>query len=164
MSYYVQLRALLRNRPDLRKHLKRCVHCRILFLTDHRNVNRHDLRCGFGCREAQRRAASTQRSVAHHRQHKDKKRDLNQRRYLHAHTSRNARGAAPAHADGTSPAPDPIATPILEHVRLMLSLIERRPVVLAEIVQMLEQKERQHRMERRPQPSYGVQRIRNQGS
>jgi hypothetical protein len=163
--YYAMLRTLLRDRPDLRNHLKRCLHCRIFFLTDHRNVKRTDLRCGFGCREAHRRAASTQRSVAHYRQHTDKKRKANQRRYRVLCESRPPPcGTAPANGNGTHPVPDLIPTPILEHVRLIVSLIERRPVAMAEIMQMLAKKERQHRMVRTPQRPYGVPRIRNQGS
>ncbi len=89
---------------------------------------------------------------------------MNQQRYFQATKSRNSRGESSAHGDGIAPVPDPIATPILEHVCLIVSLIERRRVALAEIVHMLAQKERQHRMGRRPQRSYGVLRIRNQGS
>jgi hypothetical protein len=49
-------------------------------------------------------------------------------------------------------------------VRLIVSLIERRRVSLDEIMQMLAQKERQHRMGGRRKASYGERRIDERGS
>jgi hypothetical protein len=165
-SYYAQIRSLLRDRPDLRPYLKRCKHCRIFFFTHPRNVGRDDLRCGFGCRETHRRKIATQRSVEFHRQHKDKKRTLNRRRYLlSAKASAALRGQQPLCCGAGPPAgADPAATPILKHVRVIVSLIEGRRVELCEIVRMLAQKGRQHRMARKRRPAYGRRRIRDRGS
>jgi RNase P protein component len=154
-SYYAQIRSLLRARPDLRRCLKRCRHCRILFLTDPRNAGHDDLRCGFGCREAHRRQRDTRRTRAYYRAHPEKKRGLNRRRYLL--TARAEREGGPQPQGET-------AAPIVHHVRLIVSLIERRPVALDEILRMLAQKERQHRMGGGRGTSYGERRIDGRGS
>jgi hypothetical protein len=154
-SYYAQIRSLLRERPDLRPCLKRCRHCRILFFTDPRNAGRSDLCCGFGCRAAHRRRRDTRRSVAYYREHPEKKRRQNRKRYLLAER---------AESQSLAISPDETAAPIVHHVRLIVSLIERRRVSLDEIMQMLAQKERQHRMGRNGKASYGGRRIDGRGS
>lgn len=164
--YYAQIRSLLRERPDLRPYRKRCRHCRILFFTDPRNAGRDDLRCGFGCRETHRRKSSTRRSVEFHRQHKEKKRALNRRRYLlSVKTASPVLDVQPPLRRGGAGAPfDECPTPILRHVRVIVSLIEGRRVGLDEIVRMLAQKGRQHRMARKRRPGYGMRRVRDRGS
>ena len=154
-SYYAQIRSLLRERPDLRPYLKHCRHCRILFFTHPRNAGRFDLCCGFGCRAAHRRQRDSRRSVAYYREHPEKKRGQNRRRYLLA---------VRAERQGEAQAPHETAAPIVQHVRLIVSLIERRPVGLDEILRLLKQKERQHRMGRARSASYGVRRIDGRGS
>jgi hypothetical protein len=154
-SYYAQIRSLLRERTDLRPCLKRCRHCRILFFTHPRNARRADLCCGFGCRAAHRRQRDTCRSVAYYREHPEKKRGQNRRRYLLA---------ARAEREGGPQPPGETVAPIVHHVRLLVSLIERRPVGLDEILRMLRQKGRQHRMGGRRKASYGVGRIEGRGS
>jgi hypothetical protein len=154
-SYYAQIRALLRERPDLRPCLKRCRHCRIFFFTHPRNASRADLRCGFGCREAHRRRDSHRRSAAFYCENPDEKRRQNRKRYLH--TARMCR-KADVHPRGEPPAP------IVEHVRMVVSLIERRRVELCEIVEMLAKKGRQHRMVWRQQRAYGRRRVEGRGS
>jgi hypothetical protein len=154
-SYYAQIRSLLSERPDLRPCLKRCRHCRIFFFTDPRNAGRADLCCGFGCRAAHRRQRDTRRTAAYYREHPEKKRRQNRRRYLLAERTMSKSVTLP---------PDETAAPIVHHVRLIVSLIERRPVGLDEIRRLLAQKERQHRMGRRRKASYGVRRIDGRGS
>jgi hypothetical protein len=165
-SYYAQVRSLLHDRPDLRPCLKCCRYCGIWFFTDPRNAGRSDLRCGFGCREAHRRASSTRRSVAFYRQHPAKKRALNRRRYL-----LSAQASRPLHkesrsAGGTVAPSDPhcVPRPILKHVRVVVSLIEGRRVSLEEVLRMLAQEGRQHRIGRFGRPVYGALRIRDRGS
>ncbi|MFH1574616.1 MAG: hypothetical protein ABIG68_11570 [Acidobacteriota bacterium] len=162
-SYYAQIRSLLRERPDLRPYLKRCKHCGILFFTGRSNAGRDDLRCGFGCREAHRRRSSHSRSAAFYREHPEKKRHQNRKRYLQtcprpggraAKTIRD-KAALPKHA-----APPPI----VRHVRVIVSLIERRRVGLAEIVEMLAKKGRQHRIAWWKRRAYGGCRIEGRGS
>ncbi len=129
-AYYGLLRLLLRRHPRLRPCLKRCRQCRIFFLTDPRNAARNDLRCGFGCREAHRRASSTRRSVAYYRRHQAKKRALNRRRYQKTTTSAVVISAPPPHVQAPA-SPDSRSTPppaLLAHLRVMLGLIERRRV------------------------------------
>ena len=61
--YYVVLRAVLRNKPRLRRYIARCRHCWIFFVADPRNVRREDLGCPFGCADLHRRRRSKERSV-----------------------------------------------------------------------------------------------------
>jgi len=154
-SYYAQMRSLLRERSDLRPYLKRCRHCRIFFFTHPRNAGRADLCCGFGCRAAHRRQRDIRRTAAYYREHPEKKRRQNRKRYLLAARAERKSGPLP---------PCETAAPIVHHVRLIVSLIERRRVGLDEIMRMLAQKERQHRMGRGPERSYGLRRIGGRGS
>lgn len=154
-SYYAQIRSLLRERPDLRPCLKHCRHCRIFFFTDPRNAGRDDLRCGFGCREAHRRQNNTRRSAAFYREHPDKKRRQNRKRYLSAARTYLEKDAEPK---GALPAP------IVRHVRVIVSLVERRRVGFDEILEMLAKKGRQHRMARLRRRAYGGRRMRDRGS
>ena len=61
--YYVVLRAVLRNKPHLRRYIARCRYCWIFFVADPRNVGREDLGCPFGCADLHRRQRSKERSV-----------------------------------------------------------------------------------------------------
>jgi hypothetical protein len=80
--YYFAVRCVLKDKPELKNCLKRCVHCQIPFFTHRRNAKRSDLRCPFGCRDAHRRKKSTERSTAYYRfkKCKAKKKELNKRR------------------------------------------------------------------------------------
>lgn len=154
-SYYAQIRSLVCERPDLRRCLKRCRHCRILFFTDPRNANREDLCCGFGCRMACRRQRDTRRSVAYYRNHPEKKRRQNRKRYLLAERTESKNASSPSVE---------VTARIVLYVRLIVSLIERRPVSLDEIKRMLAAKARQHRMGGEPEVSYRERRIEGRGS
>lgn len=143
VAYCVLLRSILRIHPRLRRCLTRCRHCRIFFLTDRRNAGRRDLRCPFGCREAHRRRESIQRSTAYYRDEPGrlKKRLLNARRSQPRPTLSQPAGSPPAE-------PLPWPHPILAYVRLLLRLIEGRPVTLDEVLEMLSRSVRQHTMVR----------------
>lgn len=149
---------MLRAKPHLRRCLKRCRHCRIFFLTDPRNagrkdereVGRKDLGCPFGCRQAHSQQQSTRRSVAYYQtdKGKEKKQKLNQRRRTAVH------GQPPVPQAQEAPAPTPTERgpwpePVVEHVRVGVSLIEGRPVSRAEIGEMLAKVLRQPGMGRR---------------
>ena len=140
LEYYLLLRSVLRAKPRLRACLTRCGHCGIFFLTDPRNAGRQDLGCPFGCRDAHRQQQSTRRSVAYYRdpQGRKKKSDLNQRR---------AKPPVPG------PAPKPGSASwneaMVEHVRMVCSLIEGRWVSRQEILELLARVLRQHTMCRR---------------
>lgn len=142
VQYYLLLRSVLRTKPLLRRCLVRCRHCRIFFLTHPCNTGRKDLGCPFGCRTAHRKQQSTVRSVAYYRDPigKKKKRTLNGKR-------------AKPKSDGDRPVACPAALEsgsarwkrlMLEYVRMLVSLIEARPVSRTEIVQMLQRVLRQH--------------------
>jgi len=63
LDYYVVLRSVLTDKPDVRGLLSRCRHCGIFFIADPRNAGREDLGCPFGCADLHRRRRSTERSV-----------------------------------------------------------------------------------------------------
>jgi hypothetical protein len=159
LSYYALVRSLLRERPELRLYLKRCKRCRIFFFTDPRNACRDDLRCGFGCRQAHRRRSSHRRSADFYREHPEKKRHQNRKRYL-----QSANSPQPTVQPSVMPPESEPPPPIVRHVRVIVSLIERRQVALDEIVDLLAKKGRQHSIARRRCGPYGGQRIKGRGS
>jgi hypothetical protein len=146
---------LLGDHPDLQPCLKSCRHCGILFFTDPRNACRADLRCGFGCREAHRRFDSARRSASYYRDHPDKKQRQNRKRYLHS--VRSHRSAVMEPHSETPP-------PIVRHVRVIVSLVERRSVGIDEVLAMLRKKRRQHSMVKRRRRPYIGRRIDGKGS
>lgn len=148
MEYYWLLRSVLRAKPHLRACLTRCRHCGIFFLTHPRNARRRNLRCPFGCRVAHRKRAAAQRSAAYYRgaEGKRKKSALNQRRRSKEsiHRSQTPQGEVPA-----SKPPVVRANPvIIEHVRMVVSLIEGRRVSRRAVLQMVAKNKRQHTMVR----------------
>jgi hypothetical protein len=149
LEYYLLLRSVLRAKPHLRACLTRCRYCRIFFLTHPRNAGRHNLRCPFGCREAHRKQQSTQRSIAYYRDPKGKKKksDLNQRRGPKASAVRPQTGPPRVPVPKNRPAKWNPA--MVEHVRMVTSLIEGRRVSRRQVLAMLERVLRQHTMSRR---------------
>ena len=133
LQYYVVLRSVLRAKPHLRCCQTQCPHCGIFFLTHHCNARqRGQVRCPFGCREAQRRKEAIRRSIASNRseQGKTRKQKINQRRYrqvpaptLPPPPPPRRRRTAKAKARGASPTPQ-----LLQHVRMVVSLIEGRRI------------------------------------
>jgi len=141
LAYYALLRSVLRAQPALRQCRTRCRHCGIFFLTHPRNAGREDLRCPFGCRAAHGRRQSDLRSSAYYQDlaGKEKKRALNARR----------RKTPPRPLPPTPvPEPLPCPAPLLQYLRMVTSLVEGRPVSLAEVLAMLRRAVRQHRMVR----------------
>jgi hypothetical protein len=155
-QYYVVLRSVLRSRPDLRRCLSRCRHCRIFFLTHPRNAGRGDLRCPFGCREAHRKQRSTERSVAYYTtaEGKVKKKMQNGRRI---------QGTTRAAANPPVTEAVAFATRMVGYVAMVASLIERRRVREEEIRQMLVRAMRQHSMARRRRMDYVVAQLQKNG-
>jgi hypothetical protein len=149
LEYYLLLRSVLRAKPPLRACLTRCRHCRIFFLTHPRNAGRHDLGCPFGCREAHRKQASARRSAAFYRDADGKKRKsrLNQRRPSKVSVARPPR-AAPKLPE-PQPRPGPWPRPVVEHVRMVASLIEGWRVSRRQVLEMLARVLRQHSICRR---------------
>jgi hypothetical protein len=149
LEYYVLLRSVLRAKPHLRACLTRCGHCRIFFLTHPRNAGRHDLRCPFGCREAHRKQASAQRSAAYYGDAEGKriKSKLNERRPRKYRAPEPPSGRPRALAPKHRPARwNPL---MVEHVRMVCSLIEGRRIRRRQVLQMLALNLRQHTMCRR---------------
>jgi len=157
LEYYFILRTALRTRPHLRPCLTRCRHCRIFFLTHPRNRGRRDLGCPFGCRSAHRRKRSAERSTAYYctQAGRAKKKRLN-----------GKRRPKPQLEQGTGeqiaePDPDEIGFDVgmVEHVRVVTSLIEGREVSREEIREMLERTVRQHSIGRERRIEYVLRSI-----
>jgi hypothetical protein len=118
----LQLGKVVQELPHLAQCLKRCRHCGILFLTHPRNTQRNDIACPFGCRDAQRKRKSIERSTAYYQtpEGKIKKQQQNARR--------KSRG---------EPSVPEAYHPALVHLQMVTSLIEGRAVSLIEIISMV---------------------------
>lgn len=177
LEYYFVFRSVLRAKPGLRRCVSRCRHCRIFFLTHPRNAGRRDLACPFGCREAERKWRSTQRSVEYYgtEEGKVKKQIQNGKRRRNPAGAEEEPGAAksspaPGSHHGAPPQRAPLLTPTLgrpefeagmvAYVRMVVSLIEGRRVSRDEIVNMLARALRQHSMARRRRIDYVVGYVR----
>ena len=149
-EYYVAVRAVLRVHPHLVRCLTHCRHCGLFLFTAPCNAGRKDLLCSFGCREAHRKRSSTSRSVAYYRTKSGrfKKRIQNSKR-VSGHKGKGP--AAPGEAKGDE---CPWTTRMVEHVRMVTSLIERRRVSLREIREMLRRALRQQSLGKRKRIDY----------
>lgn len=129
VAYYGVLRRILCRRPELRRCLTRCRHCRIFFLTHPRNAGRRDLGCPFGCQQAHRNRESVQRTVAYYRDEhgRMKKRIQNGKRAAAKTVATEETRCEPA---GPSAA-------MMKHVQRVVSAIEGRRVSLAEVEALL---------------------------
>jgi hypothetical protein len=162
LEYYVVLRSLLRAKPHLRRCRTRCPDCGIFFLTHPCNRTQRGLiRCPFGCRQENRRRKALGRSRAYYSDPKGKeiKKKLNQRR---CRLPPRQAGQGPATAPPKRPRhrPKPCAVKqrsvrpnpvILQHVRMVVSLIEGRRVSRRQVQLMLAKILRQHTLTRRKQ-------------
>lgn len=153
LEYYYVLRSVLRAKPELRACRTQCRHCHIFFLTHPRNVRqRRQMRCPFGCRQAHRKRESVRRSVAYYRDPdvgKQKKAALNQRRHRAGQTVSRATSAAAAGSGKKAPV-------IVDHVRMVVSLIEGRPIRRWQVLRMLATVLRQHTIVRRRPVDHAV--------
>jgi len=150
-QYYVVLRSVLRTRAEVRSWMTRCRDCRIFFLTHPRNAGRRDLRCPFGCRDAHRKRRSTERSIEYYNtpEGKAKKRIQNGKRRQSERGHGHDLGQ-----DEPEPEPEGWDIGIVDYVRMVISVIEGRPVSGQEIVEMLGRSMRQHRIVRRRRMDY----------
>lgn len=153
-QYYVVLRSVLRTRPDLRRCVSRCRHCRIFFVTHPRNAGRRDLGCPFGCKEAHRKRSSIQRSGEYYgtKEGKTKKKIQNGKRShgeARANHDPQLQSASELEREGVR-----LGAVIVGYVRMVTSLIEARRVSEEEIVEMLVRAMRQHSIARRRRMDY----------
>lgn len=157
-EYYFVLRGVLRAHSLLRPCLTRCRHCRIFFLTHPRNAGREDLGCPFGCREAHRKRESTQRSVAYYRGEVGRacRRIQNGNRQFSGMPHAPEPPSKSGHSD-TSPGFWP--APMLRYLRMVISLIEKRPVREEEIREMLARVLRQRSIGRRRPIEHIIERL-----
>jgi len=153
-EYHVLLRSALRVRPHLRGCLVRCRDCRIFFPTHPRNAGRRDLRCPFGCRRTHQKRSSTQRSVGYYRTEEGrfKKRMQNGKRKRRGLTERKEEQFC-----GASMSAAGYDEAMLEHVRVVTSLIEGRKVSRQEVLEMLErEKKRQQGIHTEEETDYSA--------
>ena len=143
-QYYWVLRSVLRTRPHLRGCLSRCRHCRIFFLTDPRNRGRKDLGCPFGCSDAYRRQQSTKRSVEYYRgEHgkilrryqNEKRKPVESTRGCQCPEEHELQASDNPQSSEQSNRFDP---GMVEHLRIVISLIEQRILSRDEILEMLD--------------------------
>jgi len=155
LEYYAVLRSALRGAPCMRRCLKRCVHCRIFFLTHPRNASRRDLRCPFGCREVHRKQQSAKRSAAYYADERGrgKKARQNRKRYLKTALSQKQK------QEDEPAASPPAVPPILKHVRMVVGLIAGRSVSWGQIERLAERNWRQHRIGRWKEVVYVLRRL-----
>jgi hypothetical protein len=104
-----------------------------------------DLGCPFGCQKAHCQRQSNLRSLAYYGtpQGKKKKSDLNQKRGR-PKIDGQPPPAPPASVPVTESNSAPCDPLLLEYVRMLVSLIEGRPVSRTEILEMLRKDLRQH--------------------
>ena len=155
-QYYVVLRSVVRDKPQLRRCLSRCRHCGIFFLTHPRNAGRRDLGCPFGCQAAHRKQSSTARSVAYYRNSvgKQKKRTQNNKRRNHPGRADPPRRVTIGGEGEERQQLQLQANPVLGYIGMVVSLIEGRRVSQEEIVEMLARAVRQHSISRRRRMEY----------
>ncbi len=163
LEYYVVLRSVLRAKPHLRHCRTRCRQCRIFFLTHPCNLKQRGLiRCPFGCRAEHRRREAIGRSRAYYsdEQGKQRKRRINQRRCRRPVRPAGTHSGAsppprlkqpPVQVRATKPSPV-----MLQHVRMVVRLIESRSVNRRQVLLMLAKNLRQHTLTRRKQIDHAV--------
>ena len=167
LEYYFVLRSVLRAKPHLRICRTRCRDCRIFFLTHPCNLKQRSLlRCPFGCRAEHRRREAIRRSTAYYsdEQGKIRKRHINQRR-CRLPGRQVGKGSADSPSSSRPPPPKRSVaktrsakpTPLmLQHVRMVVSLIEGRPVSRRQVLLMLAKILRQHTLTRRKKIDHAV--------
>jgi hypothetical protein len=157
LQYYFVLRSVLSANPCLRRCLTRCRHCGIVFLTHSSNAGRKDLGCPFGCKDAYRKRGSVKRSVEYYSTPEGKfKKKLQNGKRSRVET-KAAIKACEQTGNGLVLPQHRISKPVLCYLRMVISLIEGRPVSAAEILEMLARILRQHSIGRRRRIDYVVQ-------
>lgn len=173
LQYYFVLKSVLKSKPRLQPCLTRCRHCGIFFLTHPRNRGRRDLGCPFGCREALRKKRSTDRSTAYYKTRSGRYKKKLQNNKRCKEVPKPYSGSTPKEKVGLEPGEKGVRVELgppeadgdlsldfdagmVEHVRMVTSLIEGRRVSREEILQMLKRTLRQHRIGREKRIDYLV--------
>ena len=105
---------------------------------------RDKVRCPFGCRETHRKQESTRRSVAYYRD-PDVKRHKKVSPQSTPQSQRLSGWNSPTRPRPKSAPPKKIRL-IVDHVRMVVSLIEGRPISRRQVLRMLATVLRQHTM------------------
>lgn len=167
LEYYVVLRSVLAAKAHLRRCRTRCPECGIFFLTHPCNLHqRGQIRCPFGCRAEHRRREAIGRCRVYYsgQQGKEIKRKLNQRRcrlpprapgqgpaptWPASRRAKRRKTAAKVHSAKPSPV-------MLQHVRMVVSLIESRRISVRQVVLLRTKILRQHTLTRRKRIDHAV--------
>ena len=152
MAYYFALRQAMRSQPRLRPCLTRCRHCRIFFISHPRNRQRRDLGCPFGCRDAIRRQGSAERCAAYYQTPSGKAKKARQNRKRRRSSPRSDPQASSEPA--TELSDRKFAAEIVEHVRVVTSLIEGFEVSREAVIAMLQKTVRQRSIVRERRHDY----------
>jgi len=121
-EYYCLLFLICKENPKLSKCIVRCKFCQIYFITNFCTAGRNDLGCPFGCKEANRKEKSNARSSKYHRDHKDKKKKLNENRYRHSSKKKRKKEKI---------------NPTFRYLHIIISYIERRAISFEEILSLI---------------------------
>jgi len=121
-EYYCLLFLICKENKKLEKCVVRCKFCKIYFITHFCTAGRNDLGCPFGCQEANRKKQSNIRSTEYHRNHKNKKKKLNQNRYRLSSKK--------------SPQKSKI-NPTFRYLQIVISYIDRRFVSFEDILSLI---------------------------
>ena len=167
LEYYVVLRSVGGAKAHLWRCRTRCPGCGIFFLTHPCNFHqRGQIRCPFGCRAEHRRREAKGRSRAYYsgEQGKEIKKKLNQRRCRLPAGGAGQGPVPPRRASrrakcGKSAAKVRCAKPspvMLQHVRMVVSLIEGRRVSRRQVLLLLAKILRQHTLTRRKRMDHAV--------
>jgi hypothetical protein len=112
-----------------------------LFFTHPRNVDRDDLGCPFGCRQAHRKQSARQRSLEFYRSDagKIKKKYLNERRSKRHHLTESS-SSTEKRFDNSE---DHVAAEIVRHLQMVTSFIEACRVAWQQIHELVTEMLRQ---------------------
>ena len=142
LQYYALLRSVLRTRAELRRCLRRCWHCRILFIAAACNAGRKG-GCPFGCAAEHRRREWRRTSAEYYQDPKGKRKKSghNQRQ-----RDRRKESAAPEKLPErlSEESKQDLPSPLVSYVQRVVSAIERRGVSREEILAMLAKEKSQH--------------------
>ena len=130
-AYRNLLGEIVRDHPHLEPCVAHCCHCSIPFLTHPCNEKRTDMRCPFGCRDHHRRTASNKRSKEYYQS------DAGRLKKMEANARRCRRCD---HTEITTPCQSQtleLRKIFVDHILLIIRLIERKPVGIADIEHLL---------------------------
>jgi hypothetical protein len=137
LVYYRKLRKICHERPELRRHRRKCGRCRIKFLTGPGNRNHKYIGCSFGCRKEREREKSNERGSRYYQTSKGQKQKK-------ARNRKRSLGQKPKNENPPPPivskSPRSIFHPeILRYITFLLLLASGQKPGLREVEEFLQQ-------------------------